>query len=147
MEITGLAYISLGLFLGGIIGWMLSKQKMSAMIIRSEERLAANIEGKDTMRAEFQSMALEVAKDSNAAFLDLAEQRLGKVQAETEKDLVARKKEVDDLVSPLKEQLEKLAKSNLDLEKNRIGAYEGIKRHLDSPVSYTHLTLPTIRMV
>jgi DNA recombination protein RmuC len=132
MEITGLAYISLGLFLGGIIGWMLSKEKMSTMIIRSEERLAANIEGKDTMRAEFQSMALEVAKDSNAAFLDLAEQRLGKVQAETEKDLVARKKEVDDLVSPLKEQLEKLAKSNLDLEKNRIGAYEGIKRHLDN---------------
>ncbi len=132
MEPTGLAYIAVGLILGSIIGWILSSQKMNIKIIRSEERLAANMEGKDTMRAEFQSMAVEVAKDSNAAFLVLAEQRLGKVHAETEKDLEARKREVNDLVAPIKEQLEKLSKSNSDLENNRIGAYEGIKRHLDN---------------
>ena len=132
MDITGLVYVAIGLALGGALGWLLAKQKLSGQIIRSEERLSASIAGKNTMKAEFQSMSLEVAKDSNAAFLDLAEQRLGKVQAETEKDILARKKEVNDLVAPLKEQLEKLSKSNSDLEKVRIGAYEGIKRHLDS---------------
>ena len=132
MEVTGLVYIALGLILGGSIGWMIANQKMSGEIIRSEERLAASISSNDTMRAEFQSMAMEVAKDSNVAFLDLAEQRLGKFQVETEKDIQARKKEVDDLVSPLKDQLEKLSKNNIDLEKTRIGAYEGLKRYLHS---------------
>ncbi|MAS88582.1 MAG: DNA recombination protein RmuC [Euryarchaeota archaeon] len=131
MDAIGLAYIVLGLIVGGVVGWMIAQQRLSGDIIRFKERLTASEKGRENMGIEFQALASRVAKDNNATFLDLAEQRLGKVQVETEKDLDARKKAVESLVEPIKENLEKLEKATTEMEKSREGAYQGLKRTVE----------------
>lgn len=126
-ELVGIALALLGL----AVGWLAASQRSRGDIIRAEERLAAAEEGRASLKVEFQALASEVAKENNQAFLDLAEQRLGKVTAETEKELDERKKAVESLVDPIKVQLEKLEKATSEMELKREGAYHGLKRTVE----------------
>ena len=42
MEALGLAYVTLGLVVGVIIGWLITKQRMGSTIIRYQERINAH---------------------------------------------------------------------------------------------------------
>ena len=118
----------LGAALGIGIGWLLAKNRYSSDVIRAEAQVSAISQSKDSMLAEMQSVASNVARQNSEDFLRLAEERLGKVESEAVKDHDARKKEVESLVSPIKEHLEKLEKATNDMELKREGAYQGLKR-------------------
>ena len=118
----------LGAALGIGIGWLLAKNRYSSDVIRAEAQVSAISQSKDSMLAEMQSVASNVARQNSEDFLRLAEERLGKVESEAAKDHDARKKEVESLVSPIKEHLEKLEKATNDMELKREGAYQGLKR-------------------
>ena len=60
----------------------------------------------------------------------MAEERWKSEQKDAQHALDTRKMEVENLVKPLKEEMEKMVKFNNDMEKERTGAYEGIKRQL-----------------
>ena len=121
--------IASGLGIG--LGWLLAKMKFSTELVRAEVEAQAAQGNKATLVAEMESVATAVARQNSEDFLRLAEERLGKVQSEANKDYDARKKEVELLVSPIKEHLEKLEKATNDMEKNREGAYQGIKRMVE----------------
>ena len=124
-------FIILGTTLGLGIGWLLAKNRYSGDVIRAEAQVAAISLSKDTMLAEMQSVASNVARQNSEDFLRLAEERLGKVESESAKDHAARKKEVESLVDPIKEHLQKLEKATTDMELKREGAYQGLKRTAD----------------
>ena len=44
MELAGVALLVAGLLTGGAIGWLLASQKMGKEIVRSEERMKAQVE-------------------------------------------------------------------------------------------------------
>ncbi|MGB2335658.1 MAG: hypothetical protein ACPH87_08375, partial [Candidatus Poseidoniaceae archaeon] len=117
--------------LGLIIGWLAASQKSKSDVIRAEERLAAIEEGRITMTAQMENVAIQVSRQNSEDFLKLAEERLGKVNVEAEKDHAARKKEVEDLVGPIKDSLHKLQESTDRIEKEREGAYQGLKRTVE----------------
>mgnify|MGYP001222434704 FL=1 len=117
--------------LGLIIGWLAASQKAKSQVIRAEERLAAIEESKDTIKAQMENVATQVSRQNSEDFLKLAEERLGKVSVEAEKDHAARKKEVEDLVGPIKDSLHKLQESTDRIEKEREGAYQGLKRTVE----------------
>ena len=121
--------IASGLGIG--LGWLLAKMKFSTELVRAEVEAQAAQGNKATLVAEMESVATAVARQNSEDVLRLAEERLGKVQSEANKDYDARKKEVELLVSPIKEHLEKLEKATNDMEKNREGAYQGIKRMVE----------------
>ena len=104
-----------------------ASQKAKSQVIRAEERLAAIEESKDAIKAQMENVATQVSRQNSEDFLKLAEERLGKVNVEAEKDHAARKKEVEDLVGPIKDSLHKLQESTDRIEKER-GAYQGLKR-------------------
>ena len=108
--------------LGLIIGWLAASQKAKSDVIRAEERLAAIEEGRDAITAQMENVATQVSRQNSEDFLKLAEERLGKVNIEAEKDHAARKKEVEELVGPIKESLHKLQESTDRIEKEREGA-------------------------
>ena len=110
------------------MGWLLAKVKFSTELVRAEAKVQAAQGNKESLVAEMESVASVVARQNSEDFLRLAEERLGKVQSEANKDYDARKKEVELLVSPIKDHLEKLEKATSEMEKNREGAYQGIKR-------------------
>ena len=136
MEAVGLAYIILGLIVGGGIGWMLAKQRMGGEVIRSEERLLAKEEAAATneekVRAEIQNLVTDIGRKNSEDFLILAEERLGKVQIAADKDHVARKKELDEIFKPMTDSLTSLDETTKKLEKERVGAYHGLKRTVEN---------------
>lgn len=124
----------IGIGAGIAIGWLIAKNQFSTDLVRSEERMRAQEEAMETskemLNLQMSKVAKDVASQNSEDFLRLAEERLGKVQSESNMDLEARKKEVENLIKPLRDEMEKLAKSNVEMEKDRAGAYEGIKRQL-----------------
>ena len=126
-----IALVLIGSSLGLGIGWLLAKIKFSTQLVLAEAETQAALGNKQTLVAEMESVAATVARQNSEDFLRLAEERLGKVQSEAGKDYDARKKEVELLVSPIKDHLEKLEKATTEMEKNREGAYHGIKRMVE----------------
>ncbi|MED6297535.1 MAG: DNA recombination protein RmuC [Candidatus Thermoplasmatota archaeon] len=127
-ELLSILFAALGL----IIGWLAASQKAKTDIIRAEERLAAVEHGRETLTAQMESVATQVSRQNSEDFLKLAEERLGKVNAEAEKDHEARRKEIEALLGPMTASLEGLATFSKDLEKERIDAYAGIKRQIQT---------------
>ena len=130
-DIAELGLIVLGAALGIGIGWLLAKNRYAGDVIRAEAQVNAISQSKDSMLAEMQSVASNVARQNSEDFLRLAEERLGKVESEAAKDHAARKKEVELLVTPIKDHLEKLEKATSEMELKREGAYQGLKRTAD----------------
>ena len=116
-ETLDLVIIILATGLGIGLGWLLGKLKFSTELVRVEAEAQAAHGNKATLVAEMESVATAVARQNSEDFLRLAEERLGKVQSEANKDYDARKKEVELLVSPIKDHLEKLEKATTDMEK------------------------------
>jgi len=135
VEVTSIVMVLLGAAFGAAIGWLIAYQKMSTRVTRAEVQMEAQelaLSAKEkAIRAEMENLATDVSRKNSEDFLLLAEERLGKVQAETEKDLDDRKKAVESLIDPIKEQLEKLEKATSEMEKERVGAYHGLKRTVE----------------
>ena len=118
--------------LGLVIGWLAASQKARTDVVRAEERLAAVEQGRDAMAAQMESVAAQVSRQNSEDFLKLAEERLGKVNAEAEKAHEARRKEIEALLGPMSKSIDDLEKFSKDLEKERVGAYEGVKRQIET---------------
>ncbi|MBN74904.1 MAG: hypothetical protein CMA73_04435, partial [Euryarchaeota archaeon] len=110
-ELLSILFVALGL----IIGWLAASQKAKTDIIRAEERLAAVEHGRETLTAQMESVATQVSRQNSEDFLKLAEERLGKVNAEAEKDHEARRKEIEALLGQMTASLEGLEKFSKDL--------------------------------
>ena len=130
-ELMSLLFVGLGLGLGLLVG-RLANQQTKAEKIRLEERLAATDGNQELMAAQMEAVASRVSRQNSEDFLKLAEARLGKVNAEAEKEHIIRRNEIEALLEPMSKSLEDLEKFSKDLEKERIGAYAGIKRQIET---------------
>jgi len=120
----------LGCAIGIGLGYLFAKNKYSNDAIRatakSDAQIAAMQETRAAMEAEMKNIAVDVSRQNSEEFLKLAQAQLGQVQVEASKDYDARKKEVESLVNPIKEHLDKLAQATTEMENNRKGAYSEI---------------------
>ena len=92
--------------LGALIGWLVAR--------------AARAEAESKLRDAFQSLSVEALQANSRMFLDLAETRLGHARAEAGHDIDARKKAIEDLLSPLKQTLQDVDREIKDSERRRI---------------------------
>ena len=126
--------LMVGLAIGGTVGWLVAKQSLAGQLIRAEERLRANeasaASNEQRIRAEVENIALKIGEENSARFIELAHAKLENQQQEATHELDLRKLEVANLVKPLQDEMAKLTAMNAEMEKERAGAYEGIKRHL-----------------
>ena len=129
-EALDIVIIVLASGLGIGLGWLLAKMKFSTELVRAEVEAEAAQGNKATLVAEMENIATAVARQNSEDFLRLAEERWKSEKKDAEHALESRKVEVENLVKPLKEEMEKMIRLNNDMEKERMGAYEGIKRHL-----------------
>ena len=95
----------------------------------------------EVLRGEFHQIADQVARSNSEQFLNLAQATFGGMQATGKADidkkqlaidtlLEKRQLEMAGLVNPLQTALSKVEERILDLERARIGAYEGIKEQI-----------------
>ena len=145
-------FLLVGCSIGIALGWLLAKNRFGSDAVRAEAQaeakeqafqeksrmLEAQLSANETafeeksklLEAQMENVANRVSQQNSEAFLQLAEERLGKVSTSAEKDHEARKKEMIDLIKPMTESLSNLDKMSQDLEKERAAAYQGMKRHM-----------------
>lgn len=87
------------------------------------------------LRPAFQALAADALRSNNESFLQLARTRLEKYQTEAKGDLEARRKAVEDLVTPIKESLTKVDAQIQQIEKERSQAYGTLTEQVRSLIS------------
>jgi DNA recombination protein RmuC len=78
----------------------------------------------------FQALSAQALQSNNEQFITLARSTLETLQAHAKGDLEARQKEIQGLVAPLKESLERYEKQILEMEKSRQNAYGSLEEQL-----------------
>ena len=80
----------------------------------------------------FNSLASQALIQNNRTFVDLATATMEKFQTQAKGELALKQQAVGELVTPLKETLEKCEHQMVELERKREQAYGGLRQYLDS---------------
>lgn len=94
---------------------------------REAERFQAQIA---TLKESFNSLAGDALKNSSEQFLSLAKQTFEKHHAQTSASVEEKQKAVDALLKPIQETLKKTDEKLGLMEKERVGAYEGLREQV-----------------
>jgi DNA recombination protein RmuC len=110
----------IGLIVGAAAAWLVMRTRLSA------ER-----KGQEELTTAFRALSAEALKSSNEEFLQLARTQLEGLQRSAQGDLDQRQKAVAQLVSPLKESLEKVDEHVRSLEASRRQAYGALTAQVE----------------
>lgn len=95
----------------------------------------ANERAAEDLQNTFKALAADALKSNNSTFLQIAQETLKRFQSEASGDLEARQKAVADLVSPVRESLDKVDAQIQQMEKERADAYGGLRQQVDSLIT------------
>jgi DNA recombination protein RmuC len=115
------------LVLGVLIGWLAMRPAVTRLETRLDQERAAQREqtasrerAEATFRDAFESLSAQALSRNNEAFLQLAEVRLRQARTETAADVDARRKAIEDLLTPMARTLERVDAEIRDAERRRI---------------------------
>jgi len=115
---------------------------------QAEEKLALVDEARRKLSDAFKALAADALKSNNQSFLELAKTNLEKFQESAKGDLDKRQQAIGELVKPVRESLEKVDAKIREIEKARVGAYEGLREQVGSLLeSQKELRLETSNLV
>ncbi|MGB0721088.1 MAG: DNA recombination protein RmuC [Gammaproteobacteria bacterium] len=109
---------------------------------QAAEKLAVVKEARDELSAAFQALSSKALKSNNESFMQLARTVLDKYQEGARDDLSQRQKSIEQITRPIRERLEQFDGKLAQLEKDRIGAYEGLNQQVKTLME---VQLPQIR--
>lgn len=96
----------------------------------------------------FKGLSMEALSANNQNFLHLAQSTLEKFQETAKIDLTVRQKAIGEMLQPVHQALLKVDHKILDLEKERVGAYQGLRQQVaDLLNSQKELRLETSNLV
>lgn len=98
--------------------------------LASAEKIALLERAESKLSDAFKALSAEALRSNNQSFLDLARTTLERFQESARGDLEQRQAAISDLVAPVRQSLEKMDGQIQTLEKERIGAYEGLKQQV-----------------
>jgi DNA recombination protein RmuC len=125
----------------GVAGWFVGKAQSSPKIaelsrtIEHERRQHTDaLEHERRQHGErvafinntFAAVATQALRQNNDDFLALAEERLKRQQDSADNQLQLREKAIESLITPVRETLERFEARVQDIERARVGAYEGL---------------------
>jgi DNA recombination protein RmuC len=155
-EILPVSLLLIGLAVGGGAVWLLMRAKIEHALQRgkgeaeaervalattleqerkqSREKLGVLDEAQRKLSDAFKALAAEALKSNNQQFLELAKTKLETFQQSAKGDLDKRQEAIGNLVTPVKESLEKVDEKIRALEQAREGAYRGLREQVGSLV-------------
>ncbi len=114
----------------------------------SGEKLALLRDAQQKLVEAFKALSSDALRSNNGSFLELAKAALEKFQENAKGDLDLRKQAIDQMVVPIRESLQRFDTRVQDLEKARIGAYEGLSQQVRSLLeTQTQLRAETANLV
>ncbi|MEI6242441.1 MAG: DNA recombination protein RmuC [Chlamydiota bacterium] len=90
---------------------------------------------RESLQKDMKALSWEMMERNNRSFLDLAQVVLDKHHSKAEGDLAGRKKEIEAVLVPLHASLEKLERTQKEMEKQREGAYGSLSKQLEMLLS------------
>ncbi|MFD0776077.1 DNA recombination protein RmuC, partial [Streptomonospora algeriensis] len=120
-----------GLALGAVLGWVLARSRLAEARAhaRAADERAAYIE--DRLGERFRSLSAEALDESSRRFVEMAEGRLRAVGAETGKDMEQRRAAVEQLVTPLKDTLNRVETQLREVDAGRRAAHAELAQQVD----------------
>lgn len=119
-------WLIVALALGVLLGWLAARpaQMRAQTELEKEravhaERLRSFQDAQSTLRDTFQSLSAEALRSNNRTFLDLAETRLREARSQAATDIDARKRAIEDLLSPLARTLDAVDREIKESERRR----------------------------
>ena len=96
----------------------------------SAEKIALLERAEAKLGDAFKALSSEALRSNNQSFLDLARTTLERFQENARGDLEQRQSAISDLVDPVRQSLDRMDGQIQALEKERVGAYEGLKQQV-----------------
>ena len=96
----------------------------------AQEKLILLVQTEEKLRDAFKALSADALQANNQSFLDLAKLTLEKAQETSKVDLEARQQAIHSMIQPVKETLSHVDQKIQELEKTRVGAYEGLKQQV-----------------
>lgn len=99
----------------------------------TESKLALLRDAESQLGSAFKALSADALHSNNQAFVEMARETLAKYQEGARGDLEKRQQAIDQIVQPVRESLDKVDARMGEIEKERVGAYEGLLqqvRHL-----------------
>lgn len=97
---------------------------------QSQEKLALLEEAQKRLSDAFKALSSEALKSNNQSFLELATATLEKFQESAKGDLEKRQLAITELVKPVKDSLDRVDVKIQEIERTRVGAYEGLMQQV-----------------
>ena len=127
MDPLVIVFLAIGLIVGALVGWLAASPALARLRAEIDkhralhaERLSAYEEAEEKFREAFASLSAQALNQNNEAFLHLAETRLRQARTETTADIDARKKAIEDLLTPMAKTLERVDSEIKDAERRRV---------------------------
>lgn len=99
---------------------------------QATEKLALLNDAQVKLMDAFKALSAEALSANNQSFLHLAQQQMEKYQEAAKGDLEKRQQAIGEMVTPVKERLEKFDSAIQSLEQARVGAYAELKTQVAS---------------
>lgn len=124
------------LVVGGGVAWIVASARGRAAAAAAEARAAEmqrSFEAAERRLSDaFKGLAADALKSNTENFLALARERLGAIQAESEKHLEVRAQEIKGVLAPVRETLDQVQKSLQTMEGTRQEAYKNLTREVQN---------------
>ena len=114
----------------------------------AEEKLAEVLKAREALTETFRSLSAQALEGSARQFLELAQENLGRFQAEAKGELQQRQQAIEHLVAPIREHLGKFQDQVSALETARADAYGALRQQVEGlSVSQQQLVRETTNLV
>jgi DNA recombination protein RmuC len=128
-----------GAALGALVLWLVGRARTARLEATLEqerrsatERIAILEQSESRLTDTFKALSGDALKNNNESFLQLARATLEKYQDGAKTDLEQKRKDVESVVKPISESLEKVNTQIQELEKARRQDYGGLAQHLET---------------
>jgi DNA recombination protein RmuC len=123
-------FLILGALLGAVVAWAFLRGRFAAQVVKleadlaherasGEEKVALLVRAREELSTQLRAMCAEALQGNNEQFMQLAKSQFAQLQLEAKHDLDSRQKAVENLVTPIKESLERVGTEVKTLEHAR----------------------------
>jgi DNA recombination protein RmuC len=102
---------------------------------QAQEKITLLEEAQARLSQTFKVLSADALSANNQSFLDLAKSTLEKFQESAKTDLTSRQKAIGEMLTPVQQALNKVDVKLVDLEKERVGAYQVLRNQVSELVN------------
>lgn len=130
--LVGGCILLFGVFIGWIPTYISKIKRVDELTAALDSEREMNRERHAAMEKTFAALSANALQNNNRAFVELAQQVLGRFQVQAKGDLDLKQQAIADLVKPIREALTKTEQQLQQLERERRESYGALNKHLET---------------